>query len=224
MRCFPHLPLMRCVQWNARFTKYVIWIDPRIQNKLNIITKPCYIERHLRNHFKTKLYASYYDGIFPVCTKISSWLKCILVGRIICIATDGVAVMRKTKPLVYSWQQYMNPGRESKHQNPYIPFYSVPRYTAWQISSSSWHIHDDVIKWKHFPRYRSFVRGIHRSPVNSPHKGHWRGALMFSLIWAWTNSWVNYNIPNCMKEVTWLMLCLSTNGHRSAGLGWLPFI
>ena len=25
--------------------------------------------------------------------------------------------------------------------------------------------HDDVIKWKHFPRYWPFVRGIHRSPV-----------------------------------------------------------
>ena len=24
-------------------------------------------------------------------------------------------------------------------------------------------MHDDVIKWKHFPRYWSFVRGIHRS-------------------------------------------------------------
>ena len=33
------------------------------------------------------------------------------------------------------------------------------------------HGHDDVIKWKHFPRYWSFVRGIHRSTVNSPHKG-----------------------------------------------------
>ena len=42
--------------------------------------------------------------------------------------------------------------------------------------------HDDVIKWKHFPRYWQFVRGIHRSPVNSLHKGQWRGALMFSLI------------------------------------------
>ena len=30
--------------------------------------------------------------------------------------------------------------------------------------------HDDVIKWKHFPRYWPFVRGIHRWPVNSPHK------------------------------------------------------
>ena len=43
--------------------------------------------------------------------------------------------------------------------------------------------HDDVIKWKHFLRYWPFVRGIHRSPVNSPHKGQWRGALMFPLIY-----------------------------------------
>ena len=32
---------------------------------------------------------------------------------------------------------------------------------------------------------------IHRSPVNSPHKGQWRGALMFSLICVWINDWVN---------------------------------
>ena len=45
--------------------------------------------------------------------------------------------------------------------------------------------HDGVIKWKHFPCYWPFVRGIHRSPVNSPHKGQRRGALMFSLICVW---------------------------------------
>ena len=54
-----------------------------------------------------------------------------------------------------------------------------------------WSFHDDVIKWKHFPRYWLFVRGIHRWPVNSPHKGQWRGALIFSLICAWINGWVN---------------------------------
>ena len=42
--------------------------------------------------------------------------------------------------------------------------------------------HDDVIKWKYFPRYWPFVRRIHRYPVNSPHKGQRRGALTFSLI------------------------------------------
>ena len=51
--------------------------------------------------------------------------------------------------------------------------------------------HDDVIKWKKFPCYWPFVRGIHRSPVNSLHKGHWRGALMFSLICAWINGWLD---------------------------------
>ena len=48
--------------------------------------------------------------------------------------------------------------------------------------------HDDVIKWKHFPRYWPSVREIHRWPVNSPHKGKWRGALMFSLICARVNN------------------------------------
>ena len=51
--------------------------------------------------------------------------------------------------------------------------------------------HDDDIKWKHFPRYWPFVRRIHRSPVNSPHKGQCRRALMFSLICVWINGWVN---------------------------------
>ena len=44
---------------------------------------------------------------------------------------------------------------------------------------------------KTFSHYWPCVRGIHRSPVNSPHKGQWRGTLIFSLICAWTNGWVN---------------------------------
>ena len=59
----------------------------------------------------------------------------------------------------------------------------------------SWHpssfLHDDVIKWKQFLRYWPFVQGIHRWPVNSPHKGQWRGSLMFSLICVWISGWVN---------------------------------
>ena len=52
-------------------------------------------------------------------------------------------------------------------------------------------LHDDVIKREHFLRYWPFVRGIHRSLVNSPHKSQWRGALMFSLICTWMDGWVN---------------------------------
>ena len=58
--------------------------------------------------------------------------------------------------------------------------------TSWRQTIT----HDDVIKWQHFTRYWPFVRGIHRSPVNSPHKGQWRGALVFSLICAWIKGWV----------------------------------
>ena len=32
-------------------------------------------------------------------------------------------------------------------------------------------MHDDVMAWKHFPRYWSFGRGINRSSVDSPNKG-----------------------------------------------------
>ena len=42
-----------------------------------------------------------------------------------------------------------------------------------------------------FPRHLSFVMGIYRSSVDSPHTGQWLGALMFSLIFAWTNGWAN---------------------------------
>ena len=46
---------------------------------------------------------------------------------------------------------------------------------------------DDVIKWKHLPCCWPLVWEIHRSPVNSPHKGQWRGTLKFSLICALNN-------------------------------------
>ena len=42
---------------------------------------------------------------------------------------------------------------------------------------------DPISWWRHqrekFSALLAFVRGIHRSPVNSPHKGPWHGALVF---------------------------------------------
>ena len=76
------------------------------------------------------------------------------------------------------------------------PHTCAPHGLFWTMEMNCVHrgkgwAHDDVIKWKHFPRNWPFVREIHRSPVNFPHKGQWRGALMFSLIYAWINDWVN---------------------------------
>ena len=88
------------------------------------------------------------------------------------------------------------------------------RATAWPITV-------------HFPRYWPFVRGIHRSPVNSPHKGQWCGSLMFSLTYVWINGWVNsgeagdLRLHHAHYDVTvmfWLVF-------RSAApiLPWPPF-
>ena len=49
--------------------------------------------------------------------------------------------------------------------------------------------------WHHqmetFSALLALCAGNSPVPVNSPHKGQWRGALMFSLICAWINDWVN---------------------------------
>ena len=88
--------------------------------------------------------------------------------------------------------------------------------------------HDDVIKWKHFPRYWPFVRGIHRSPVNSPHKGQWRGALMFSLICTRINGWVNNGDAGDLRrhrvhcDVT-VMQIVSARFLLSKSIPWLVY-
>ena len=76
--------------------------------------------------------------------------------------------------------------------------YALMKSLRQEKRSNPWH--DDVIKLKHFPRYWPIVRGIHRSPGNFPHKGQWRGALMFSLICVWINAWVNYREANDLRR------------------------
>ena len=73
----------------------------------------------------------------------------------------------------------------------WIPFSRYPNLFCFIFICEWYSIHDDVIKWEHFPRYWPFEQGIHRSPVNSLHKGQW----LFSLICAWTNGRVNIQTP-----------------------------
>ena len=70
----------------------------------------------------------------------------------------------------------INPMRNNRIGIRTFSQWLVTRHLMWRTDQ----YHDDVIKWKHFPHYWPFV-----------HKGQWRGALMFSLIWAWINGWVN---------------------------------
>ena len=62
------------------------------------------------------------------------------------------------KPLIKSVVNY-------GHKRLYLGTRNKLHWTRNKWIFLKYKIHDDVIKWKHFPRYWSFVRGIHRSPV-----------------------------------------------------------
>ena len=74
---------------------------------------------------------------------------------------------------------------------PITKFYIRSPNFLWLLLITKNIFHDDVMKWKHFLCYWPFVWAIHQSLVNSPHKGQWCGALIFSVICAQINSWVN---------------------------------
>ena len=67
-----------------------------------------------------------------------------------------------------------------------------------------YHQHWDFTWWRQqketFSVSLALCVGIHRWPVNSPQKGQWRGALMFSLICAWMNRWVNNHEPGDLRR------------------------
>ena len=63
--------------------------------------------------------------------------------------------------------------------------------TCWHpphvITIKTWWLH----QMETFSALLAICAGNSPVPVNSPHKGQWRGALMFSLICVWINDWVN---------------------------------
>ena len=63
--------------------------------------------------------------------------------------------------------------------SPTICHYCRPRSTRWRHQMET------------FSALLAICAGNSPVPVNSPHKGQWRGALVFSLICAWINDWVN---------------------------------
>ena len=126
--------------------------------------------------YRFSIFPSFVCRILSLCTISIPDIKCEYI--FVFLRRNSARKWLNTNRYYICWQ-YAIPNMVDDRQHgkkiSYLIFFS----------------HDDVIKWKHFPRYWPFVRGIHRSPVNSPHKCQWRGALMFSLICAWINGWVN---------------------------------
>ena len=65
----------------------------------------------------------------------------------------------------------------------------------WESSNVVCHAVRSITWWRHqmetFSALLALCAGNSPVPVNSPHKGQWRGALMFSFIYVWINDWVN---------------------------------
>ena len=112
------------------------------------------------------------------------------------------------------------------HQDRWIPTTKGQlRGKCFHLMTSSWSwrpllglvpwCHDDVIYWKHIPRNWPIVREIHPSPVDSPHKGKWRGLLIFSLVCVWPNGYANYRDAGNLRrhrghyDVTVMVISLS---------------
>ena len=137
-------------------------------------------------------------------------------------------ILRKLYTHFCHFSQFSNFSRKNHGHVPYgIGYSMILMGPIIQMVHSKWSCHsiqDDIIKWKHFPCYWPFVQGIHRSPVNSPHKGQWCGALIFSLIctvnkqlskqsWGW--SWWRHQMKTFFRVTG--PLCREFTGHR-----WFP--
>ena len=79
----------------------------------------------------------------------------------------------------------------------------------------------NILPWHWSPLcYWPFVRGIHWSSMDSPHKRLAAQALIFSLMLAWTNCWTNMPVPGYLtrydthvKVFANLLQYLSFTGH-----------
>ena len=123
-------------------------------------------------------------------------------GTLVVVADGLVPVWRKhikTRHVDPSWPSLLNAIIFPSMAGTVLMLSPSDRYRHCVLASRGIELvyiggaaaHGDVIIWKQFPCYWPFVRGINRSRVNFLHKGQWRGAVMFSLICAWINVWVN---------------------------------
>ena len=87
----------------------------------------------------------------------------------------------------------------------------------------------DVFKWRHFPRYWPFVRGIHQSPVNSPTKDS--DAELWCFLWSapeqTVNNWDagdlrchrgNYDVTVMTRHINAFSAIKCFKGHHSVFL------
>ena len=95
--------------------------------------------------------------------------------------------------------------------------YLYTRYVTISNQTTSFHVwyyHDDVIKWKHFPRYWPFVRGIHRSPVDTLNKGQCLKKRLSKQSWGWSFETPSHPIwRHCNVHTRYVTISNQTSFH-----------
>ena len=119
--------------------------------------------------YGTRVHLMTLSGVAPYSRFCCAWLPMHHISRMTLAVVLPIEIDEMTSWPIDQYTQHMNIT------------YCCHHYGNDETNVIYVCLHDAVIKWKHFPRNWPFVRGIHRSPVNSPHKGQWRGALMFFL-------------------------------------------
>ena len=163
---------MICAQYicSTQFSCWHMHYIPRFMFSVSALL--CFLFLFGFTHIFSKQWLYLFSKSTEVCWNGSSWRHTSDDSN-----TDWVPNRRQaiiwTKVGVVYWRIYVS--------------FALDGLISWSIFMAVHHNilfhHDDVIKWNNFQRYWPFVQGIHRSPVNSPHKGQWRGALMLFLIY-----------------------------------------
>ena len=138
--------------------------------------------RHARGnvkmYFMTRLFLDERINIFwtqTICAHRNCWHDVAISGaRIVTMARYCILT---TMGNVITHGQTI----QSRFIYPYI-IVTILRLLKYN-ETDEWSVTTHATWWRHqmetFTRYWPFVRVIHRSPVDSTHKGQWHGALMF---------------------------------------------
>ena len=88
--------------------------------------------------------------------------------------------------------------------------WQLDMYAFWGGPLNSWYmpspcsctasLHDDVMTWKDFPYYCTFVREIYMSPVDPPYKGSVIWGFGDSLL-VWTSCWTKIRVAGILRRV-----------------------
>ena len=133
---------------------------------------------------------------YLVSILLFDWSNQIIESKLLCIQVAGVEFRLDIYGIFhFNWRMYLY--RQTIQSCPCKRFTCKPSHNGGMRSLTdsydvilknminrllTYQQYDDVITWKHFPRYWPIVRGIHRSPLDPLHKSQWALIVFFDVL------------------------------------------